>query len=129
MTFSSLIINAFVNILFVTVVCTAFSVGYISKLALINDLKVVKNQEEFSKNSVTLNFSDMIVNLPLNSMVDETAEKERIEKEILRLNAEIERSERLLNNAGFVAKAPAKLIEEEKAKLEKNKALLRDITK
>ena len=62
-------------------------------------------------------------------MVDETAEKERIEKEILRLNAEIERGERLLNNAGFVAKAPAKLIEEEKAKLEKNKALLRDITK
>lgn len=105
------------------------SLAYISKLALINDLKVVKNQEEFSKNSVTLNFSDMIVNLPLNSMVDETAEKERIEKEILRLNAEIERSERLLNNAGFVAKAPAKLIEEEKAKLEKNKALLRDITK
>ena len=105
------------------------SLAYISKLALINDLKVVKNQEEFSKNSVTLNFSDMIVNLPLNSMVDETAEKERIEKEILRLNAEIERSERLLNNAGFVAKAPAKLIEEEKAKLEKNRALLKDITK
>ena len=105
------------------------SLSYISKLALINNLKVAKNQEEFSKNSVTLNFSDMIINLPLNSMVDETAEKERIEKEILRLNAEIERSERLLNNAGFVAKAPAKLIEEEKAKLEKNKALLRDITK
>ena len=105
------------------------SLAYISKLALINDLKVVKNQEEFSKNSVTLNFSDMIVNLPLNSMVDETAEKERIEKEILRLSAEIERSERLLNNAGFVAKAPAKLIEEEKAKLEKNRALLKDITK
>lgn len=62
-------------------------------------------------------------------MVDETAEKERIEKEIARLNSEIERSERLLNNAGFVAKAPAKLIEEEKSKLEKNKALLRDITK
>lgn len=105
------------------------SLAYISKLALINDLKVVKSQEEFSKNSVTLNFSDMIVNLPLNSMVDETAEKERIEKEILRLKSEIERSERLLNNAGFVAKAPAKLIEEEKAKLEKNKALLKDITK
>jgi valyl-tRNA synthetase len=35
----------------------------------------------------------------------------------------------MLNNAGFVAKAPAKLIEAEKEKLEKNKSLLCDLLK
>ena len=71
----------------------------------------------------------MIVSLPLDSMVDSKAEQERIEKEIARLKSEIERSERLLSNEGFVAKAPAKLIETEKEKLVKNKALLLELTK
>ena len=38
--------------------------------------------------------------------------------------AEIERGEKMLSNKGFVANAPAALVELEKAKLEKNKALL-----
>ena len=102
---------------------------YISKLALTNEIKVVSTEKEFSENSVILTFNDMVVALPLDSMVDSKAEKERIEKEIARLNAEIERSEKLLSNEGFVAKAPAKLIETEKEKLEKNRALLAELTK
>lgn len=100
--------------------------AYITKLAGINNLKVV-NVDQFSTNAVLLNFNDVVVNIPLNSMVDESAEKERKEKEIARLKSEIERSEKMLNNAGFVAKAPTKLIELEKEKLAKNKALLADI--
>ncbi|MGN0961654.1 MAG: class I tRNA ligase family protein, partial [Christensenellales bacterium] len=100
---------------------------YISKLALIDNVIVVANESEIDNNSVRLTFSDMIVNLPLESLVDSKAEKERIEKEIARLNSEIERSERLLNNAGFVAKAPASLIENEKEKLAKNKSLLEQL--
>ncbi len=102
---------------------------YVSKLALIDNLKVVSNEKEFSDNSVVLTFNDMIVGLPLDSMVDSAAEKERVEKEIARLRSEIERSEKLLSNQGFVAKAPAKLIETEKEKLEKNKALLAELSK
>jgi valyl-tRNA synthetase len=102
---------------------------YISKLALTNDIKVVNSEKDFADNSVILTFNDMVVALPLDSMVDSKAEKERIEKEITRLKAEIERSEKLLSNEGFVAKAPAKLIETEKEKLEKNKSLLAELTK
>ena len=102
---------------------------YISKLALTNEITVVSSEKEFSDNSVVLTFNDMTVSLPLDSMVDSKAEKERIEKEILRLKAEIERSEKLLSNEGFVAKAPAKLIETEKEKLEKNRSLLAELTK
>ena len=102
---------------------------YISKLAQTNDIKVVNSEKDFAENSVILTFNDMVVALPLDSMVDSKAEKERIEKEITRLKAEIERSEKLLSNEGFVAKAPAKLIETEKEKLEKNKSLLAELTK
>ena len=102
---------------------------YISKMALTHDIKVVSNEKEFSDNSVILTFNDMTVALPLDSMVDSKAEEERIEKEIARLKSEIERSEKLLSNEGFVAKAPAKLIETEKEKLEKNKALLAELVK
>ena len=103
--------------------------SYIQKLALINELKVVESQKEISDNSVTLTFNDVLINLPLDSMVDSGAEKERIEKEILRLKSEIERSEKLLSNEGFVAKAPAKLIESEKEKLQKNKQLKEELEK
>ncbi len=102
---------------------------YISKMALTNDIRVVANEKEFSDNSVILTFNDMVVALPLDSMVDSKAEEERIEKEIARLKSEIERSEKLLSNEGFVAKAPAKLIETEKDKLEKNRALLAELEK
>ena len=102
---------------------------YIAKLATISNISVVKDVSEFSNNSVTLNFGDATINIPLSSMVDASAEKERIEKEISRLQSEIERSERMLKNAGFVAKAPAQLIDAEKNKLQKNKELLADIMK
>ena len=41
----------------------------------------------------------------------------RLEKELQTLHGEVERIEKKLGNEGFVAKAPAKVIEEEKAKL------------
>ena len=105
------------------------ALAYISKLAMTNEIKVVDSQKDFLENSVQLTFNDVVINLPLDSMVDSQAEKERIEKEILRLKSEIERSEKLLSNEGFVAKAPAKLIETEKDKLAKNKSLLEELNK
>ena len=103
------------------------AIKYINKLALISDMKVVSSADEFSKNSVTLTFNDVIINLPLDSMVDINAELERVAKEKDKLKFEIERSEKMLSNAGFVAHAPAKLIEAEKEKLAKNKALLESL--
>lgn len=101
---------------------------YIAKLSTLSEI-VEREIVHFSDNSVTHNFTSVVVNLPLDSMVDSKAEKERIEKEIARLKSEIDRSERMLNNAGFVAKAPESLINAEKEKLSKNKALLSEIEK
>ncbi|MED5016136.1 valine--tRNA ligase [Paenibacillus chibensis] len=55
--------------------------------------------------------------LPLAGLIDIDQEIARLEKELQTLNSEVERVEKKLGNQGFVAKAPAKVIEEEKAKM------------
>jgi valyl-tRNA synthetase len=55
--------------------------------------------------------------LPLAGLIDIAQEISRLEKEIQTLNGEVERIEKKLANEGFVSKAPAKVIDEEKAKL------------
>ncbi|MCK0473542.1 valine--tRNA ligase [Halalkalibacter sp. APA_J-10(15)] len=56
--------------------------------------------------------------LPLAGLLDLDAEIARLEKELQKLDKEVERVEKKLNNQGFLAKAPEKVIEEEKAKKE-----------
>ncbi|NNV02630.1 valine--tRNA ligase [Brevibacillus sp. MCWH] len=55
--------------------------------------------------------------LPLAGLIDLDQEIKRLEKELATLHKEVERIENKLNNPGFMAKAPAKVIDEEKAKL------------
>ncbi|MBE6577851.1 MAG: valine--tRNA ligase [Ruminococcaceae bacterium] len=57
--------------------------------------------------------------LPLSDIIDTEKEKARLEGEEKKLIGEIERLENKLSNEGFVAKAPAAVVEGEKAKLEK----------
>ncbi|PZD94230.1 valine--tRNA ligase [Paenibacillus sambharensis] len=55
--------------------------------------------------------------LPLAGLIDISQEITRLEKELQTLTSEVERVEKKLANEGFVAKAPAKVIEEERAKM------------
>ncbi|MBO8163814.1 MAG: valine--tRNA ligase [Brevibacillus sp.] len=55
--------------------------------------------------------------LPLAGLIDIEQEVKRLEKELAALNGEVERIEKKLANQGFISKAPAKVVEEEKAKL------------
>ena len=57
--------------------------------------------------------------LPLSDIVDTEKEIARLETEYKKLCGEIERLEKKLSNEGFVAKAPAAVVEGEKAKLAK----------
>ncbi len=57
--------------------------------------------------------------LPMGELVDYKAEIDRLSKELETVNAEIERAEGKLNNAGFTSKAPKALLDAEKQKLEK----------
>lgn len=59
------------------------------------------------------------VQIPLGDLVDKDKEIERVTKELENVTAEIARANGKLNNQGFLAKAPAQLVETEKAKLAK----------
>lgn len=98
--------------------------GYIKKLCIAEDIKIIDSDAQASDNSVKLIFNNCIVFIPLDSLVDLNQEKERILKEIEKVKFEIARSKKMLDNAGFIAKAPKELVEQEKSKLEKNNELL-----
>ena len=59
------------------------------------------------------------VYIPLGELVDTEKELARLNKELESVQFEIDRAAGKLNNAGFVAKAPAALIDAERAKLAK----------
>ena len=55
--------------------------------------------------------------LPLSDLVDYEKERERLTAEIAKVSAEVERLDKKLSNQGFVAKAPAAVVDAERAKL------------
>ena len=65
--------------------------------------------------------------IPLGDLVDFGAELARLQNEKKKLHKEIERAGSKLNNPGFLAKAPAEVVEEEKTKLEKFTAMLEKV--
>ena len=59
--------------------------------------------------------------VPLADLIDVSQERARIEKELAELAGHIARSQERLSNQNFVAKAPPKVIEEHRQKLEELK--------
>ncbi|GLV13804.1 valine--tRNA ligase [Alicyclobacillus hesperidum] len=57
------------------------------------------------------------IHIPLAGLIDMDAERERLRKEEKRLVSEVERLEKKLANAGFIAKAPADVVAAEREKL------------
>ncbi len=65
--------------------------------------------------------------MPFAELVDVAKEIERLQKEEKKLMGELKRSEGMLGNPNFVNKAPAKKIEEERAKLEKYQSMMAQV--
>jgi valyl-tRNA synthetase len=62
-----------------------------------------------------------------SDQLDAEAVAERLEKRREELRAEVERGERKLGNEGFVSKAPAEVVEEERGKLERYRNELEEL--
>jgi len=61
--------------------------------------------------------ANVTIYLPLKDLIDLEKEKERLNKELKKVLAEIERLSQKLNNPGFLAKAPAEVVAKEQEKL------------
>ncbi|MCC6453770.1 MAG: valine--tRNA ligase [Caldilineaceae bacterium] len=78
--------------------------------------------------AVTIATSGIALYVPLAGLVDLEAERTRLQKEIDNLTKQIERSQGLLANEGFVAKAPPEVIERERSKSEELRARRQQLT-
>ena len=97
---------------------------YFQRLAGVSQLEILKKDAEITEKTVSAVCTAGEFFIPLGELVDFEKEKARLNKERQKLEGEIARAEGKLNNAGFVAKAPANLVAAEKEKLEKNKEML-----
>ena len=98
----------------------AKNVIYIQKLAGVSDVNFIENKDNLDKNVISLFGSFGEVVIPLGELVDLAQEKARLQGELEVMKKEIARSQGMLNNPGFVAKAPKNLIEKEQEKLKAN---------
>lgn len=91
--------------------------NYVVNLATVDKLELVLLMETKPEQAITAVVQGIEIYLPLKGLVDIEKEILRLEKEVEKTNQEIERIVKKLNNAGFIAKAPAEVIEKEKEKL------------
>jgi valyl-tRNA synthetase len=91
----------------------------ILKLAGASEIKFISSAEEAGEKTVTKVLSLGTIYIPMGELVDVEKEKERLEGELDKVMAEIRRADGKLNNQGFMAKAPKKLVDEEREKLNK----------
>ena len=102
-------------------------VAFFEKLASADGAEFIKDRALTPEKTVSAVVEGAEILLPLDQLVDREKEIARLEKEKKSVEGEIKRAEGKLGNPGFVAKAPAKLIEEEKEKLAKYKEMLQTI--
>lgn len=100
---------------------------FFKTLAHASDVLVQADKTGVGEDAVSVVITDATVYMPLAELVDIEKEIERLEKERGKMLKEVERVEKKLSNQGFVAKAPQSVIEEEKAKEEKYKAILAQV--
>ena len=94
--------------------------AYLAKLASASEIELVDSYS--AEGAVSIVTDAATVYIPLSDLVDLEKEKARLSAELSKIEGEIKRTEGKLSNEGFVAKAPAAVVEAERAKLEKYKA-------
>ncbi|MEO1490810.1 MAG: valine--tRNA ligase [Pseudomonadota bacterium] len=91
----------------------------IQRLARLSECAVAETAPD---GSVTLALDDCAVNLPLAGIIDVEAEKARLSKTLAKAEKEAGGIEKKLANEGFLAKAPAEVVEEQRERLTLAKA-------
>ena len=100
---------------------------FFTKLASASTVTVQSDKTGIDENSVAVVVEGAQIFMPMGELVDFEKEIARLEEEKKHLIAEVKRVEGKLSNKGFVDKAPAHVVEEEKAKGEKYRQMLEKV--
>ncbi len=92
--------------------------GYFRKLAGASETDILTDRNQVTEKTVSAVATAGELFIPLGDLVDFEKEIARLTKEMENLKKEIARSQGMLNNQGFIAKAPAQLVQQERNKLE-----------
>lgn len=95
---------------------------YIEKMAGVGEVVMTDEKPDEKKLSALFTpYAEIFI--PLGELIDTDKEIARLNKELDGVNKEIARGEGMLNNKGFIAKAPKQLVDAETEKLKKNREL------
>ena len=100
---------------------------FLKKLGFGEEIEIRENKENIPQNAVSIVSSNLELFIPFEDLVDIKEEIERLEKEKAKVLVEKEKTEKMLSNPGFVAKAPAAKVEEEKEKQAKFNEMIKTI--
>ena len=101
---------------------------YIRELANLTEITFTETKDGVPGDAMSAVIAGAQIFIPLEELVDIDAELERLTKEKQRLTKEVERAEKKLPNPGFVAKAPEKVVEEEKTKKARYEEMLEKVS-
>jgi len=90
--------------------------AYIKLLGTVDELNIESSGCAKPENAMATVVNSIEVYLPLKGLIDVEKENTRLNKELEGLSKEIKRIEGKLSNAGFLAKAPAEVVANEKTK-------------
>ncbi len=104
--------------------CFEENQAWFTRLAYASELQFLEDGTQAPKISSSAASPLGTAYLPLGELIDLEKERQRLDKEVQKVQSEIKRAEGKLANQGFVSKAPAAVVEDERRKLAENKALL-----
>lgn len=96
--------------------------GYIHLMAGVSELTILEEYAPKPENAMAAVVNGIEIYLPLAGLIDVEKETARLNKELAITDRELARVEGKLGNEGFLAKAPADVIEKERAKAEEFRA-------
>ncbi|WP_286907774.1 valine--tRNA ligase [Clostridium sp. UBA1652] len=102
-------------------------ISYMEKLASASEVEFIEEKTLVPENAVSVVVEVGELFMPLLDLVDREKELDRLNKEKAKLEGEIDRVDKKLSNERFTAKAPADVVEAEKAKGEKYKEMLESV--
>jgi len=100
--------------------------NYFLKLAKVSNLKADVNLEK-PASSIAAVVQNMEIYLPLEGLIDLDGEREKLTKQIAKLENELKKIDGKLHNSKFIANAPEQIVSKEKEKYNEVKTKL-DIT-